>query len=187
MKKLFNITLVLLAAFLVFSCRPDDGSDIPEDIHEHEEISKLVVKLTNKNDATDVQTVNYIGGVADAHLHLHSGDVYNVELDFQIKHDDHYHTADEIIAEKDHHFITYEFADASVNVKRADNDVVRSDGQRLGLKTEWTINSVSATGKVNIKLNHGAVSVDQNFPSATNQQGKSVGGESDVNAMIEVH
>lgn len=70
MKKLFNITLLLLATVFILSCRNGDD-DIPEDIHEHDEIGKVVLTLTNKADATDIQTVNVIGGVADAHLHLH--------------------------------------------------------------------------------------------------------------------
>lgn len=187
MKKLFNITLVLFAAILLFSCRNDDN-DIPEDIHEHEEIEKLVVTLTNKNDATDVQTINYIGGVADSHIHLHQGDVYDVALDFQVRHDDHYHSANnEIIEEKDEHFITYSFANADIKVKRAADDIVRTDGKKLGLKTEWTVINTTATGKVNIKLIHGPTSVNDNSPSADNQLGTAVGGESDVDALIDVH
>lgn len=188
MKKIFNITLLLLAAVLLFSCRNDDNDSIPEDIHEHEEIEKLVVKLTNKNDATDVQTINYIGGVADAHIHAHAGDVYAVELDFQVKHDDHYHSAnDEILEEKDEHFVIYNFAGADVKVKRAADDIVRTDGKRLGLKTEWTVASTTTTGKVNIKLIHGPSSVNDNFPSSDNQLGSVVGGESDVDAFIDIH
>lgn len=188
MKKIFKITLVLFASLLLFSCRSNDGNDIPEDIHEHEEIEKLVVKLTNKNDATDVQTINYIGGVADTHIHAEAGDVYLVDLDFQVKHDDHYHSANaEILEEKDEHFITYSFAGADIKVKRADGDIVRTDGNRLGMKTEWTVISTTSTGKVNIKLNHGATSVNANSPSADNQLGTAVGGESDVDALIDLH
>jgi len=188
MKKIFNITLVLFAAFLIFSCRSNDGNDIPEDIHEHEEIEKLVVKLTNKNDATDVQTINYIGGIADAPIHAHSGDVYNVELDFQVKHDDHYHTVnEEILEEKDEHFITYTFAGADIKVKRADSDIIRTDGQKLGIKTEWTVTSTTSAAKVNIKLIHAPASVSMNSPSADNQLGSAVGGESDVDALLAIH
>lgn len=186
MKKIFNITLVLFAAILLFSCRNDDN-DIPEDIHEHEEIQKLVVKVTNKNDATDVQTINYIGGQADTSLHLHQGDVYKVELDFQVKHNDHYDSANgEIEEEKDEHFITYSFAGVNVNVLRAANDIVRTDGKKLGLKTEWTVTSAASAAKVNIKLIHTPTSVNDNSPSATNQLGSVTGGESDVDALIDI-
>lgn len=185
-KNIINITLVLFITSLVFSCRSND--DIPEDIHEHEEIEKMVVTITNKNDASDVQIINYIGGVADKHIHLHSGDVYAVELDFQVKHDDHYHSVnDDITEEKDEHFILYNFAGADVTVKRVTDDIVRTDGKKLGLKTEWIINSTASTGKVNIKLNHGASSVNDNYPSSDNQLGSVTGGESDIDATIDLH
>jgi len=186
MKKLFNITLLLLAAAFILSCRNGDD-DIPEDIHEHDEIGRVVLTLTNKANATDVQTVNVIGGVADSHLHLHQGDTYIAALDFQIKHNDHYDSSDEIIEEKDHHFITFSPADADIKVIRAADDIVRTDGQRLGMKTEWTISSVTSTGKMNIKLIHAPTSVNQNYPSASNQLGQTVGGESDVDITVETH
>lgn len=186
MKKFINITLVLFAALFIFSCRSDDDT-IPEDVHEHDEIGKVVLKLTNKNDAADVQTVNVISGVADAHLHLHAGDTYLAELDFQIKHDDHYHSSDEIEEEKDHHFITFNPANADIVVLRASNDIVRTDGNKMGLRTEWKINSTQSTGKMNIKLIHGPTSVNQNYPSATNQLGQTQGGESDVDITVDAH
>ncbi len=187
MKKFLNITLILFTALLVFSCR-NDSTDIPEDIHDHEEIEKMVVKLTNVNDATDVQTINYIGGVADQHIHAEAGDVFNVELDFQVKHDNHYDSVNgEIIEEKDEHFITFGFTGANVTVKRAATDIARTDGNKLGLKTQWTVVSSTSTGKVNIKLVHAPTSVSQNSPSADNQLGSTVGGESDVDAIIDLH
>lgn len=186
MKKLFNITLLLLAAVFILSCRNGDD-DIPEDIHEHDEIGKVVLTLTNKADATDVQTVNVIGGFADAHLHLHQGDTYTAVLDFQIKHDNHYHSSDEIEEEKDHHFITFAPANADIVVLRAANDIVRTDGNKIGLKTEWTINSTQPTGKMNIKLIHGPTMVNQNYPSATNQLGQTTGGETDVDIKVDAH
>ncbi|AZB28012.1 MULTISPECIES: hypothetical protein [Chryseobacterium] len=186
MKKFINITLVLFAALLVFSCRSDDDS-IPEDVHEHDEIGKVVLKLTNKADAADVQTVSVISGEAVGHLHLTVGSTYLAELDFQIKHDDHYHSSDEIEEEKDHHFITFGPANADISVLRAANDIVRTDGQKLGLRTEWTINSTQPTGKMNIKLIHGPATVNQNYPSATNQLGQTTGGETDVDITVDAH
>lgn len=183
MKYLFKIALYLFAVGVVSSCRNAD--DIPEDIHEHEEIEKLVVTVLNKNDATDIQIINYIGGVADGHLHMQAGNIYGVKLDFQVRHDDHYHSVnEEIIEEREEHFITYEFAGSDVVVKRTANDIVRADGKRLGLDTEFTINSLSPTGAVIIKLVHAPATVDENFPSVANQQGKTSGGETDVNAKI---
>lgn len=186
MKKIFNILIVLFAAVLLFSCR-DGNDDIPEDIHEHEEIEKLVVNISDKNDPSDVQTINYIGGIADKKIILQNGKTYVVGLDFQVKHGNDYHSAnDEIEEEKDEHFITYSFAGVNVNVIRAADDLVRTDGKKVGLKTEWTVTSAPSSAKVNIKLIHGPTSVNDNSPSATNQLGSVTGGESDVDALIDI-
>ncbi|MGC5742958.1 hypothetical protein [Chryseobacterium sp. NFX27] len=186
MKKIFNITLLLLAAVLLFSCRNDDNTDIPEDIHEHEEISKLQVTVTDDAVGTS-QIINYIGGVADKKITLQNGKTYSVSLDFQTAHDDHFHSAnDEIIEEKDEHFITYKFAGVNVNVKRAADDIVRTDGNKLGLKTVWTVTNAPSNATANIKLIHAPSAVNQNSPSADNQQGTTTGGESDVDALIGV-
>ncbi len=183
MKNLFNISLVLFAAFTIFSCRNND--DIPEDIHEHEEIEKVVVTLINKNDAADKQTIQYIGGISDKSIEFKTGGVYAVSLDFQVKHDDHYHSVnEEILEEKEEHFVTYEFANADVQVTRTNAQEKRADGKLVGMQTEWKFIAGDTAGKVGIKLVHMPTSVEQNFPSATNQQGKTNGGESDVNALI---
>lgn len=186
MKNLYNTTLLLFAAFILFSCR--NSNEIPEDIHEHEEIEKLVITATNKNNTSDVHVINYIGGTADGSLQLQQGATYTVKLDFQVKHDDHYESVnEEITAEKDEHFITFQFSDSDVAVNRASDDVERTDGNKVGLSTEWKINSVSATGKANIKLVHTPNSVNQYFPTADNQQGQTSGGETDVNVLVYLH
>lgn len=184
MKKLFNISLLLFAAILLFSCR-DGNNDIPEDIHEHEEVGQVVVKVINKADGK-AQTVTITNGITEDHLHLSQGATYAVDVNFQIKHGNHYHDAEEIIEEKDMHFVTYRFTGADIKVKRTAEDVVRTDGKKLGLKTEWTVDKVAA-GKANIILVHGANSVDDNSPSPDNQQGSTVGGESDVDIKIDFH
>ncbi len=84
------------------------------------------------------------------------------------------------------HFVTYKFSGADIRVKRAADDIVRTDGKKLGLKTEWTV-STAAAGKANITLVHGPTSVNDNSPSADNQLGSTVGGESDVDIFIDFH
>lgn len=186
MKNIFNIILLVFLTFIIISCR--NPNDIPEDIHEHEEIEKLVVTLTNKTNPTDVQTVTYIGGISDKSIKLVWGQTYVVNLDFQVKHDHHYESVNEEIAEeKDEHFITYEFAGIDVTLVRSQNDPLRTDGNRVGLQTEWKVSSVGNAGNVIIKLVHLPSTLEQNFPSVTNQQGKTTGGETDVNANIRIN
>ena len=184
MKKIINILLLLPVFILTLSCRNDD---IPEDIHEHEEIEKLVVTIINKNNSSDVQTIQYIGGISDKSVHLEEGMDYAVSLDFQTKHDDHYHSSnEELLEEKEEHYITFEFANADIQVKRINAEETRNDGTKLGLKTEWKVASVNGEAKANIKLVHLPVTVQEGFPSTENQQGKTSGGETDVNAFLNL-
>ena len=185
MKNLINLILILFVSVAIISCR---GDEVPQDIHEHEEIEKVTLTITDKGNTANVQTINYIGGVADKSITLQKGKSYTVSLDFFHKHDDHYHSMlDEIIEEKNQHFITYEFAGVSANVIRIADDVSRNDGKKLGVKTEWSVVSAPSAAKVNIKLYHGPTSVDDKFPSADNQLGKAMGGDSDVNAYININ
>lgn len=184
MKNIFYLTLVLFASLLIFSCR---GNDIPEDTHEHEEVEKVTLSIVEKNNAANTQTINYIGGTADKNITLQNGKTYVVNLDFFTKHNNAYENMlDEIIKEKDQHFITYEFAGVQANVIRTANDIVRTDGKKMGMKTEWAVTSAPSSAKVNIKLYHGSTSVNDNSPSATNQLGTVTGGEADVNALITI-
>ncbi len=185
MKKFLNLMLVLFASLLIFSCR--DNNDTPEDINEPEEIAKVVLKLTDKADAANVQTINYIGGKADKDLVLVKGKTYNAELDFFTKSNATYESLlGEITKEKDQHFVTYEFAGVDVNIIRTAADIVRTDGKKLGIKTEWTVNSAPASAKVNVKLIHAPTSVNDNSPSATNQLGVTTGGETDINTLFNI-
>lgn len=185
MKNIFNILTALFIALFAISCR--NSNDIPEDIHEHEEIEKLVVKIVNKSDANDVQYINYIGGKYDKPAQVKEGENYLVSLDFQVKHDDHYHSVnDEIITEKEEHFITYALANANIIITRSNDDIRRANGKKIGMKTEWKVNSIANDAVINIKLMHGATTVDDNFPTDQNQLGKTTGGESDLDVMISV-
>ena len=73
-----------------------------------------------------------------------------------------------------------------VNILRSAADIVRKDGKKLGIKTEWAVNGAPASAKVNVKLFHAPTSVNDNAPSPTNQLGAVTGGEADVNAMIGI-
>ena len=186
MKNIFKIfALSLISSITILSCRNSD--DIPEDIHEHEEIEKMELKIVDQSNTNDTLTVNYIGGVADKKIVLENGKSYFVDIDFFVGHDGHYDSVEhELEEERDEHFITYQFAGVNVNVLRRSDDIIRNDGKKLGLRTLWTVNSVPNLANVNIKLVHGATSVDDHSPSPTNQLGTTVGGGSDVNALIGI-
>ncbi|MEC5393972.1 hypothetical protein [Bergeyella sp. RCAD1439] len=184
MKNLIKIFTLFSFSLLILSCH--NTAEVPEDVHDHEEIEKMTLTVSLQG-SSEVQTISYVGGVADRDLVLESGKVYDVSVDFYHRHDDHYHSMlDEIIAEKDEHFVTFEVAGFTAQVVRAEDDVVRTDGHRLGLRTRWTITSAPSNARVDVKLYHGPTSVDQNYPSQGNQLGRVTGGEADVDAKITV-
>lgn len=180
--QIFKITLIILASFIVFSCR---NHEIPEDIHEHEEINKLnlVIKETG---SSAVQTVSYQSGTGSSSvITLTPGKTYEVDLAFYHHHNgvDEDKTA-EIIQEKDEHFVQYQFSGAQIMVMRAANDEVRSDGKKLGLKTTWVVNAAPANSGLLLQLIHGSASVND---TDNDGGGSAVGGEADVNAPFAIN
>lgn len=185
MKKFLNLAVLFVLAVALISCRDKDHH--PHDTHEHEEISKVVMKVTNLATKHE-QSITYINGAASGALNLKSGDAYHVELDFQSKHNDHYHSVnDEIIKERDEHFIVFNFAGINAALWREAKGDVRFDGNIVGLKTEWEIGqNISSNAKVQIKLMHQPTSVNQNHPSMDYQYGAVTGGDADVDMTINI-
>lgn len=185
MKNLLNLFLAIFSAIVVFSCR---GNDVPEDIHDHDGIEKTTLTITEKSNPSNVQVVDIIGGTATRNVILENGKVYTSSVEFFTKHDNHYDSAmKEIQEERDEHFITYQFAGVSVNVIRTNNDIIRGDGKKLGVKTEWTVtNAPTNNAVVNLKLYHKPTSVNDHSPSAANQLGSVTGGSTDVDVKVNL-
>lgn len=184
MKSIYSIFTLLLIAVLFTSCRRDG---IPEDIHEHEEIEQMTLSFKEVGSGEAPQVITYLGGKASSAINLEPGKSYELSLDFFHRHDDHLESMlEEIIEEKDEHFITFEFAGVDLELSRLPNDVIRSDGQKLGLKTLWKVTKVESPARVSIKLYHGSQSVNDQKPSLLKQFGDAIGGEADVNAQIEI-
>jgi len=184
MKPLYYFIALIFVSLTLFSCRRDS---IPEDIHEHEEIEQITLTLKEVGSDAAPIVITYLGGKANAPLDLEAGKTYELSLDFFHRHDDHYHSMlEELIEEKDEHFISFEFAGVDLDLVRLPSDITRTDGEKLGLKSQWKIYSVSAPARVSIKLFHGSESVKAQSPSEAKQFGEAVGGEADVNAQIEI-
>ncbi len=180
MKLLQYIAAIFLLVLTLNSCR----RDVPEDIHDHEELSRLALTVTETGTGNS-QTVTFqTGSGADKALVLETGKIYNTSLQLFVLHDGQAEDlTSEIITEKDEHFLQYAFSGFGVNVNRAQDDVVRSDGKKLGLRTQWQIRSAPVNGKVQIKLIHGAAFVDD---AANDGGGTSTGGETDVDVLFQV-
>lgn len=181
-KTIIRFALIAIISLSVFSCR--NNEDVPEDIHEHEEANKITLTLT-ENGSANTQTVIYqTGSGAGKALMLENGKTYTAEVKFYHAHG----TAQEdltpeIITEKDEHFLEYAFAGVNIEITRGTTDITRTDGKKLGLKSQWKVTSAPSNAKANIKLIHGASSVDD---TASNGGGKHTGGETDIDVTFDV-
>ena len=170
-----NIILATISTlFLTVSC----SRDIPEDIHDHEEANRLVVTYSEVGATVENVAEFNIGTGATAPIDLENGKIYNINVRFFHDNED---MTPEIIEEKDEHFMQYLFSNLDVSVERTSEDFVRTDGEKLGLKMKWTINSDPSNSAVNVQLIHGANSVDD---AANNGAGSSQGGEPDVDVVF---
>lgn len=181
MKSTIKLLAAGLLAISLSSCR---NNDAPEDIHEHEEVNKVVFTITEKGTGS-TQTISYqIGSGADKTLTLENGKTYTTDIKFYGLHNGEAEDmTSEIIKEKDEHFMEYQFAGTNVGITRNADDVVRSDSKKLGIKTTWTVTSTPANALAKLKLIHGATKVDD---KANNGGGSHEGGEEDVIVSLTV-
>lgn len=180
-----SVIIIMVMGLVLQGCR---DRDIPEDIHEHEEIELITLTVTEQGNPSQQQEIKYIGGVASEKLLLEPGKSYLASLDFFHGHDDHYHSMlEEIIEERDEHFIVYELAGIEAKFERTLDDMTRSDGNKLGLSARITVESVASPAAINIKLIHAPSRVNMNYPSNEKQLGEVTGGEADVNMTIPVN
>lgn len=181
MKNTIKFLAAGLLAISLSSCR---NNNVPEDIHEHGDVNKVVFTITEKSSGA-TQTINYqIGSGADKQLTLENGKTYTTDIKFYGLHNGEAEDmTSEIIQEKDEHFMEYQFAGVNVGITRNADDVVRTDSKKLGLKTTWTVTSAPANALAKLKLIHGASKVDD---KTNNGGGSHEGGEEDVVVSLTV-
>lgn len=183
-----NIILNICILSSIFITLSSCSNGIPEDVHDHDEVEKFSISVIDANDNSNIQTVNIISGIADGELILENGKTYNISLSFFGHEDDHIHNAtEEIIEERDEHFITYDFAGLeNITVKRTDEDPVRTDGNKLGLKTQCIVNSTpNNSAKLIVNLHHLPTKVSDTDENG-NQKGTASGGSIDLVGIVSI-
>lgn len=156
----------------------------PADLAEHDEVEQITLTLTDQAAPNVSQKITVINNAPDKTITLSKDHKYNVAVELYTRNAANQLTpmTGEITTEKDDHFFKYSFAPSGVTVQRAADDVVRTDGNRVGIRTVWTATAVAGTNlTAGLILTHKATSVNQNSPAADNQLGATTGGEEDVN------
>ena len=176
MKKYFStLALPLLAFLFVFtSCKKDD----PEEVHEEEEINRVVLSITDA--AATQQTYTWNEGETTPSITLNANAAYQVSVSFYDASDasDIENITEEVIEEADEHFVYFETAGANLTIASASTDTTDSNNIPINLNTEWT-SAAASSGSVRVYLIH----------EPTTKSGSSrtdFGGETDVEVNFPV-
>jgi hypothetical protein len=190
MKKVFFYASMALL-FVTASCDKDE----PETIHEHEEFSRVTLKVTNENDSSDVTTYTFEvedhdhdhgggGGTHDDHaeIELAENSSYLFEIRFY-NDEDPSNPEDitlEVIEEADEHHVFYELTDgANITVESGTGDTMDSNSNPLNLITKWTT-TAAGVADVEAYLIHEPT-------SKTGTSRNDFGGATDVEIEFEAH
>lgn len=178
----YFLTAILSLTVLASCSDDDDGSFIAEP-NEEEVITDVTLTFVNDANTTDVvelksvdsdgedgplvPTVTVSGNFTAGASYTATVEVYNSIEDEDI-------TVEITDEEPDEHFFIYTVNGLDMTFMRSANDVVRTDGNKLGFETNWTANTAS-TGDITIQLFHESETV-----SDDNEFGTQTGGSTDI-------
>lgn len=187
-----NTTLILGLLFLALSLsltschRTDDESDdLPQ-----EELSDVLLKVTDQATGTPVVYDYQVNSTTNPNIKLINGHTYNVEVMFKNGNED---ATGEIKAAVNEHFLVYNFPNSDITLTRTDDqDFVRQDGNHVGIKTKWVVNTAvknsSAPAQLVLTLYHEPVTVSEASSVSGNGvvYGTHTGGETDAQANYNI-
>lgn len=193
MKNIFkNTTLIagllfLSASLSLTSCNrsDDEADDLPQ-----EELSDVLLKVTDASTGTSVVYDYQVNSTTNPNVKLVDGHTYNVEVMFRNGDED---ATQEIKDAVDEHFLVYNFPNSDITLTRTDDPgFVRGDGNHVGIKTKWVVNTAikntSAPAQLVLTLYHEPVTVSEASSVSGNGviYGTHTGGESDAQANYNI-
>ncbi|QDP84410.1 hypothetical protein FNJ88_02130 [Chryseobacterium sp. SNU WT5] len=178
--KLKYIVFLLIVVFAVSCSRADED----DDVLSQEDISNIILNV--KDDATGiVRTYNYtVNSTANPEIILTDGKTYTVNAVFLNGNEDE---TESIKEAKDEHFILFDFQNSSINLERMDDESsTRSDGNKVGLITKWTVAKAKdgANSQLVLTVIHDPVSVSE--VQNGSEFGSIIGGETDAMATYSI-
>ncbi|WP_343679933.1 hypothetical protein [Chryseobacterium arthrosphaerae] len=191
MKNIFKNTTLILGLFFAISlsltsCNrsDDEADDLPQ-----EELSDVLLRVTDQADPNNPIIYDYqVNSTTNPNVKLINGHTYNVEVLFKNGDED---ATQEIKDAKDAHFLVYNFPNSDITLTRTD-DFIRGDGNRVGLKTKWVVNTAvknaSAPSQLVLTLFHESTSVSEASAVSGNGviYGTHTGGETDAQANYNI-
>lgn len=187
MKTINYLIIFFIATLSLTSCTRDDDNP-PKVVNQSEVITD--VTLTFKDNTGASKTYIYTNPLyrdddyLEPLIQLEEGKTYQVMANFYDKSDPDNPEVqtEEIIEEKDDHFLEYRFTDVNVNLTRTDTAETTDDnGIQIGLHTQWVAEQ-AGTGKLQITLIHQPETKD-----TSDSIGNHTGGETDAEVLFDVN
>ncbi len=178
MKTMKFFTMAALAVSMLASCTNDDEMESLKPVEEEETITRVVLTYTNAADDSDTVVLTWNDENGDEIVTENEQNVegtfkveqtYNAEIALFNEEEDF--LDEDILADQasiDAHFFVYSQTGLSFTMRRASDDNMRSDENKLGVKTIWTAGPNAENGSITINLFHEspAISDEGGFGSA---------------------
>ena len=168
-KYALKIFFTLLASSVIYSCSNDDD---PEDIHEHENITRVSIVF---EEGSNSETVTWDDGSTPPSITLDVDKVYTASIYFYdaSNPNDIEDITPEIREEVNEHYILYEKAGVSnLTITSSASDISGSDGIGINLVTDWSTGGAES-GNIKVTLIHEPA-------NKTGTTRSSIGGETDI-------
>lgn len=184
MKTLKRITNLILITIVLTSCTNDD---IPKQVIETEVITDVTLTFIAEDETESSYTYTDPKYRTDTYedpiIILNSEETYEVVTHFYNKSnpEEVEDITEEVIEDKDEHFVEYRFFNVDINLTRTDQEEsIDSNGIQIGVFTEWEVGEPSQ-GSVQQTLIHEPETKD-----TTNPNGDHTGGETDVEVVFDL-
>ncbi len=170
------LSTIFIVSILASSCSNDD--DNPGVVNEEETITTVKLSVT-ESGATTSQVYTWTESNQDA-ITLDANTSYNFKIQFldESDPDDVEDITEEVIAEKDEHFVFYQTTVGGVTFDNAPDDTIDTDDIAINISTNWSTTD-AATGIIRAFLIH----------EPTSKSGDSrddFGGETDIEVDFNV-
>ncbi len=174
--KTYQLLLILFTISIFISCSSDD--DAPMEVNEEETITTVILSVT-ESGSTTTELFNWTESSQDP-ITLKANTNYNIKIKFldASNPDDVDDITQEVITEKDEHFIFYQTTVSGLTFDNASDDTIDSNDIGINISTDWSTGDTTA-GTLKAFLIHEPT-------SKTGNTRDDFGGETDIEVDFNV-
>ncbi|GAA4276088.1 type 1 periplasmic binding fold superfamily protein [Aquimarina mytili] len=175
-KGIHKLLSIIFIVSILASCSDDD--DNPIVINEEETITTVKLSVT-ESGTTTTQEFEWTESSQDD-ITLKANTSYNIKIQFldESNPNDVEDITEEVIAEKDEHFVFYETTVGGLTFDNASDDTVDANNVGINISTDWSAGD-AATGVIRAFLIHEPT-------SKTGDSRADFGGETDIEVDFNV-